>query len=528
MKYNIYLASFVLSMLIIIGCRRKTDTPSLPENISIESQIPDGISWASLLRDASDLSTLTIEPSPTERSILFSSSADTNKICLAHLALEIHGDLDHGFFSQVKETNGYVEATLAEATGAGVITWIWSANPVGQAVLYIDDAKTPIMQLPFNTLLAGMFLPVTYPYSALTAYGHNLHFPIIHKKSFKLAIRVKDRKELSSLFYHVAWNALDDKKTIHPFTMKSVQSSPELLDSLAKKITEPTLSTNQTIKIKKNFRLKPNNNVIFFQSNNAGMIQSINFHAKKKSELVDLWIAAYWDGEASASILCPISMMAGTSPQCEDISSLPCTIKGADITFRWQMPFDSKSKLICINKGNIPHSLNITTIISTKLKASSTLRFHANYTNNKHLSLSARNIITFGEISGPGRIVGCNLRVDSESSRWWGEGDEIIWLDNYTQPAWRGSGTEDYFGFAWCSDTTFDHPFQGQSRADGSRTDRRIAAMHRYHLLDRIPFHRFAKFTMEAWGLADGYMNYETSLLWYNQSTTNWIKWLPQ
>jgi len=131
------------------------------------------------------------------------------------------------------------------------------------------------------------------------------------------------------------------------------------------------------------------------------------------------------------------------------------------------------------------------------------------------LALNTRNIITLGTLSGPGHIAGCCLRVDSRSATWWGEGDEIIWLDRYDEPSWRGTGTEDYFGFAWCSDTVFDHPLRGQTRADGSRSNRRIASMHRYHLLDRLPFQRFARFDMEAWGLSDGFMDYETTLLWY-------------
>ncbi len=101
------------------------------------------------------------------------------------------------------------------------------------------------------------------------------------------------------------------------------------------------------------------------------------------------------------------------------------------------------------------------------------------------------------------------------STQWWGEGDEIIWLDREDEPAWRGTGTEDYFGFAWCSDKTFQHPLRGQTRAEGSRSRRRVAAMHRYHLLDRLPFQRRARFELEAWGLGEGYMDYDTAVLGY-------------
>jgi hypothetical protein len=83
-----------------------------------------------------------------------------------------------------------------------------------------------------------------------------------------------------------------------------------------------------------------------------------------------------------------------------------------------------------------------------------------------------------------------------------------------SKPAWRGTGTEDYFGFAWCSTEEFDHPFRGQSRVV-RRADYRDSAMHRYHLLDTLPFHTAAKFQTEAWGLAPGTMDYESLVIYY-------------
>ena len=50
---------------------------------------------------------------------------------LAYLAPQIIGDMDYGFFSEVTEGKDGVRATLAEFSGPGAVTWVWSANPVG-------------------------------------------------------------------------------------------------------------------------------------------------------------------------------------------------------------------------------------------------------------------------------------------------------------------------------------------------------------------------------------------------------------
>jgi len=134
-------------------------------------------------------------------------------------------------------------SAVAEATGPGAITGIWSANPVGTALLYVDNEAVPVLQLPFVDLLAGRFLPVQYPFAAVTALGHNLHFPIVHTNRFRLAIRAPERKDLSELFYHVAWNSLEPNSPIHAFDSASIQSSAPLLGSLATRFTDPLVST---------------------------------------------------------------------------------------------------------------------------------------------------------------------------------------------------------------------------------------------------------------------------------------------
>ena len=41
------------------------------------------------------------------------------------------------------------------------------------------------------------------------------------------------------------------------------------------------------------------------------------------------------------------------------------------------------------------------------------------------------------------------------SKAWWGEGDEKIYVDGEKFPSHFGTGTEDYYGYAWCSPEKF-------------------------------------------------------------------------
>lgn len=54
------------------------------------------------------------------------------------------------------------------------------------------------------------------------------------------------------------------------------------------------------------------------------------------------------------------------------------------------------------------------------------------------------------ETTGAGRYIGCNLSVTNFNKGWWGEGDDMIWVDGFKWPPdLHGTGSEDYFNQAW-------------------------------------------------------------------------------
>ncbi len=53
------------------------------------------------------------------------------------------------------------------------------------------------------------------------------------------------------------------------------------------------------------------------------------------------------------------------------------------------------------------------------------------------------------ETQGRGHYIGCNLSVTNFCGDWWGEGDDMIWVDGYKWPPdLHGTGSEDYLGHA--------------------------------------------------------------------------------
>ena len=126
------------------------------------------------------------------------------------------------------------------------------------------------------------------------------------------------------------------------------------------------------------------------------------------------------------------------------------------------------------------------------------LLFHAKWRIEKDLPSRPFTDWTHLECSGNGRFVGGALHVINPVRGWWGEGDEKIYVDGETFPSHFGTGTEDYYGYAWCSNERFVHAYHNQPRCDGPGNYGNTS-VNRFHILDDIPFTRSFKFDMENW-----------------------------
>ena len=104
--------------------------------------------------------------------------------------------------------------------------------------------------------------------------------------------------------------------------------------------------------------------------------------------------------------------------------------------------------------------------------------------------------------------------MPSPSAHWWGEGDEKVWVDGESFPSWFGTGTEDYFGYAWCDPNPFSHPYIAQPHAVPP-TNVGNTGNVRWHVMDDIPFTKSLKFSLEMWHWADTPSRFTTSAFWY-------------
>jgi hypothetical protein len=154
--------------------------------------------------------------------------------------------------------------------------------------------------------------------------------------------------------------------------------------------------------------------------------------------------------------------------------------------------------------------------------------FHAVFRQEQELgsqgwmNLSGKDNYTLLETEGRGHYAGCILYVDMRRNGWFGEGDDMIFIDHAELPTINGTGTEDYFNNAWCYSEPFSFPYYGcpllEKRKDGA-----FYTMYRFHVPDPVRFKKHIRVSIEhVWGEicekvggGEGTNGYASVAYWY-------------
>jgi hypothetical protein len=93
--------------------------------------------------------------------------------------------------------------------------------------------------------------------------------------------------------------------------------------------------------------------------------------------------------------------------------------------------------------------------------------------------------------------VGCFLFVDSAPGGWWGEGDEMMFIDGGKTPSIGGTGTEDYFGNAWGFNEVGNFLFYGVPFLEKQPDGWTQTSVYRLHIPDPVRFKKSLRVTIE-------------------------------
>jgi hypothetical protein len=254
-----------------------------------------------------------------------------------------------------------------------------------------------------------------------------------------------------------------------------------------------------------------------------GIITHIWFTIASHEEmhLKKLVLRMYWDDEATPSVETPIGDFFGLGlGEYFLYQSTPLAVSPEKaLNSFFEMPFGKKARITVTNEGREEVDafyFNIDYRTYTKPLPPDTLYFHAQYrqaspakgwtnnwqSNGEPLVNDKKNLNGDGnyvwmEATGSGHFVGVTMSILQNQQGWWGEGDDMFFIDGETTPSVNGTGTEDYFLGAWdfgshpFAYASYGAPVKGDELA-GSRS-----SVYRFHLDSPIPFTKSLKATIE-------------------------------
>ena len=117
----------------------------------------------------------------------------------------------------------------------------------------------------------------------------------------------------------------------------------------------------------------------------------------------------------------------------------------------------------------------------------------ANIANKERLAWDNNYVIL--DTTGRGHYIGCNLSVTNFQGTWWGEGDDMIWVDGYKWPPdLHGTGSEDYLNQAWGMQ---DNAFLRNGSSIFEHNTRGYQTSYVHHVENPVRFGREIKVTIE-------------------------------
>ena len=228
-----------------------------------------------------------------------------------------------------------------------------------------------------------------------------------------------------------------------------------------------------------------------------------------------LVIRMYWDGDEYPAVEAPYGDFFAEGHAMEaEVDSWPISVssRGRSRNCWWRMPFSSGALITATNEGDQPHSAFYYYIDYLALDGPplTRQRFHAWY-NQAYPADFPENYLIL-KTRGRGSFLGCIMNFESTEPNWWGEGDDLIGVDD-NEPL-HGTGTEDYFCEAWGM-REHDRLFHGSSICEGYNAAGLRSTIYRFHILDPIPFHEKIKVSIEHGTENDREDNLSSVAFWY-------------
>lgn len=414
------------------------------------------------------------------------------------------------------DENGIGEYLVCDVNGPGAIVRTWTAGCAGELRVSLDGAKTPLYAGP-----ADEFLRCPYRVFAQAAGLDESLLDDAFQQSqagycpipFAKRCRVIWRGSIKDVhFYHVQVRRYEPGVAITTLTPEDLKTYGAELRNVARVLADPDAEyplTSKKAPVEIGATVPPYQQLELLRLEGPQALEQLTLKVdgpRLNRALRQTVLHIICDDYPWGQVQAPIGDFFGAAPGVNPFNALPFTVRpDGTMICRYVMPFKSSLRIVIDNRGE-----QAVTVAGSALPGEyewndqTSMHFRARWRVDHGVLASPQAVqdMPFLIANGAGRYVGSALmllnpcRVPSLYGSWWGEGDEKVLIDEDTFPSTFGTGSEDYFNYAWSVPDIFGHAYCGQPRNDGPG-NRGFVANHRWHILDDLPFRIRLAFYLE-------------------------------
>lgn len=451
---------------------------------------------------------------------------------------------DFSQYIRTEENNGRLEDVMFEDNNPGTIVRFWAtfggvpSDYGGIYRVYIDGNPNPVIEM-HNQNLVGKDGLVGKPFSFYAPEkaenevwrGRNLFFPIPYAKSCKITYDGEQKyshiEGWRGHYYQINYRSYETGTPIESFARNTIEKYRDQIDQYGKTLMENPESIGD--KLTKQDVILESGKSLSLTIKGEKVINYLKakiLAANQKQALRSTVLKIEFDGKET--VWCPIGQFYGLGyKQKAHRTYYIETQEDGNMISRWVMPFNKKANVTLVNYGNEAVTIESLVLAYNDYNFNDqSMYFHATWKETKSLESELRSDYNYITVKGKGIFVGDNLTLfnshpDTTGINWWGEGDEKIYVDGEDFPSHFGTGTEDYYCYAWCRPQWFSSPWVSQPIGEGNKTPGNTSN-NRYRLLDGIPFTTDFKFDMEIWHPYRAKMDYSPATFFYAFQDASW------
>ena len=436
-------------------------------------------------------------------------------------------------FIRIEENAGKQEWVLMDHEGPGAIvrTWMpWRSQnkpaTTNRIRIYLDGATEPVLEGNMLGLLDGTGL-IPYPLAHASLRSAVSFFPIPYAKSCKVTTTEQP------FFFQFTFREYVEGTPVKTFTMEDFEKAAAITEQVGRALLNTDTShTGKNVVLTE--KLAANEEKSVPLPAGAAAVRDLTVKlGSYEDPAVTRSVILKMEFDGKETVWCPVGDFFGSGIGLHPFQGWYRTVaEDGTMSCRWVMPYQKTGEISVANLGDEPVDIQLEAVVYNWQWDTRSMYFHAAWRGQCPVPTRPFSDWNYITLKGRGVYVGDTLTIMNPVEKWWGEGDEKIWVDGEDFPSIFGTGTEDYYAYSWGGRSTdfYEHPFHAQVRCNkydklnrktiDERNTQGYSTETRTRALDTMPFNKSLQLDMEVWSGTDCDMGYGVGVYWYGDAAT--------